>query len=260
MGSGPKESQPPATQAPAQKPAIHAADSLIDCAGIDWNEVEQLRMMNDAFPPHKEQAHAALDKLGAERSSSIGDPDLYVLYGMIAHFSPTRIMEAGCGDTTIVAREALSAGNLPAELIGISHNAKQQVVRACDAHLDQPIREVPLDDFKMLRDNEMLLINTNHIYEPGNDVAYLYQHVLPALHSGVIVGIQGVRLPREYTREELQRGFNEQALLQMFLTNNSRAQILFAGNWLTENHEQDLLIASAGMSLSHPLSFWMRLK
>ncbi len=204
---------------------------LLGCEGIDWNESVQLAFLNETLP----EWHEPIAALPAEWTSG-WQRDAAVLFSMISAHQPTRLMQVGCGASTYVIRAAVGHQNLPCEVIAIDSNPGMDVTEVTDAHLDQPVQEIPLSDFEMLRDGEMLVLETSHVFFPGGDVEYLYQRVLPRLNSGVIVGIQGVRLPRHYSREELARGFGEQALLQMFLTGNARVEVLYAGGWLAEHH------------------------
>jgi len=219
---GPKPA-PPVPETTTKDVSYAHAGKLIDCAGIDWNAEGQKQFLA-RLAPHLSEGQQAATAIGAGTDAA----DCALAYALVTALVPSRIMQVGAGRTTLAIREALKARTIPAELIVVDPHPPIDIAAAVDAHLDHPVRDVPLDDFKMLRGNELLAIQTSHVWKPGNDVDYLYTRVLPHLNSGVIVGIFGVTLPREYTREQLEAGYSEQPLLQMFLTNNSRVDILYA--------------------------------
>jgi hypothetical protein len=212
------------------------AGGRIACGGIDWNEAEQLALLRQGIAPNAAEARTAWERLQDRAALSLADA--VVLHALVAHLQPTRIMEVGCGATTWMLRAGLASRNLPGELIAIDPEPRRDVTEAVDAELNQPVQELPRSDFEMLRANEMLVLDLTHVTLPAGEVLHLYQHVLPHLQPGVLVGVRGVRLPFDYSSEERAQGWTEQALLQMFLTGNSGARILHAGAWLTDTHGQ----------------------
>lgn len=256
FATGNDEPQPSRETPPPKSAAmLPRGGESIDCAGIDWNGVAQLAFVREALARHRSDYEEARRALHIDAMA-----DHAVLFAMIAERRPTRLMEIGSGKTTLVIRQALKRHHLPAELIAVDPQPAADIAEAVDAHLDQPVQELPLSDFLMLRDNEMLILDTTHVHAPGSDVAHLYQRVLPHLNAGVIVGVLGVPLPREYTREQLEKGYSEQALLQMYLTNNARAELLYCGGWMSEHHEEELRGAMGEDDAVKSESIWFRLK
>lgn len=232
---GPGDTPPPASPAPAGFPlagpeiqqwaALHQSGTEfpaepVPCDGIDWNREVVCAFHGERLPRYAGQP---------------GGIDQQVLYAMLVEHAPTRVMEVGSGETTLTMRRAFKDANLPGELIAIDPTPTVDITEAVDAPIDQPVQEIPLSDFQTLQAGEVLVLDLTHTVLPGGDVLYIYQRILPALHPGVIVGVRGVRLPVEYPADEASRGFAEQALLQMYLTHNARAEILYAGGWLEAN-------------------------
>lgn len=233
----------PAANEPA-KP-IHARTlPSVKWTGVAWNEKEQDRFLDEVLPRHRADAFA-----------DIANPsvDHVVAYAMIAELRPTRIMQVGCGRSTIAIRQAMKHHHIPAELIGIDPSPKVDISEAVDAHLDQSMIELPLTDFSMLRGNEMLLLTTSGILADGSDVAYFFRRILPALNPGVILCFQNTNL---FTNHENA----EAALLQMFLTNNRQAEILYAGEWLGEHRGEKLAAAFSEIASIETQQLWMRLR
>lgn len=251
-------SKPPAAKAePAAKPSpppppppvaippplppvdLSRAGQLIDCTGVDWNEKGHEPFVRDVLMPVILEVTADL----ANRQEFRGNPhcsdiDAAILYGMLCHFQPTRMMEVGAGYTTLVMALARKAHNLPGELISVDPSPSIDVTELVDAHLRRPVQSVPVEDFQILQAGELLFIDSTHVYTPGGEVDYLVHKVLPKLNSGVLVGFHGIRLPREYGEEELKKRYAEQQHLLRFLKGNNAVEILFSGGWMAENcHE-----------------------
>lgn len=232
--AAPKAPAPPPPPAPAVD--LSRAGQLIDCAPINWNADAQQRFVDETMPRLVGDRLTPLLLNEQFRGNTWFTPaDAAVLFAMLVEHQPGRIMEIGCGYSTMVMRHAKEVAQLPGELIAVDPAARIDVYELVDAMLAQPVQELPISDFQILMRGEMLLCDTPHIARPGNEVEYLIKQVLPALASGVIVGFHGIRLPREYTREELQAGWNEQHLLLDYLR-ESQPEILFSGGWLREQH------------------------
>lgn len=224
---------PEARQIAAIRAEIGCRDAgeLLPCSGIDWNAEAQLRFADTAMARWKDEASAV-----AGIDPSLGALDAAVLYAAVSELLPTRIIEVGCGHTTVQIRRAMKARHMAAELIAIDPEPRCDIGEHVDAHLAQPVQEIPLSDFEMLQAGEMLVLDTTHVFVPGGEVDFLFSRVLPRLNAGVVVGVRGVRLPRAHSADEMRRGFGEQTLLQAYLAGNARTEILFSGGWLGEHH------------------------
>jgi hypothetical protein len=77
---------------------------------------------------------------------------------------------------------------------------------------------VGLEPFVGLGPGDILFIDSSHILMPGTDVDFLFNRILPALPTGVLLHIHDIFLPDDYPAEWEWRGYNEQlgvaALLQ----------------------------------------------
>lgn len=89
-----------------------------------------------------------------------------------------------------------------------------------------------------------------------------YLELLPRLKTGVVVHIHDIFTPRNYPREWLvedQRLWNEQYLLEAFLTENSRWEIVGACNWLHAKHFERYKKAAPNVTpQTQPGSFYIR--
>ncbi|HAX18069.1 MAG TPA: hypothetical protein DCY00_05695, partial [Actinobacteria bacterium] len=98
--------------------------------------------------------------------------------------------------------------------------------------------------FKKLDCNDILFIDSSHMIRPQGDVLYEYLELLPDLNNGVIVHIHDIFSPKDYPEEWVigdVRFWNEQYLLEAFLTSNSRWKIIGALNFLHHNYYELLI-------------------
>ena len=97
---------------------------------------------------------------------------------------------------------------------------------------------------------------------PEGDVLFEFLQLLPGLSRGVVVHIHDIFSPKNYPdhwlRQEV-RFWNEQYLLEAFLTHNSSWQIMGALNYLHHNYYDELHKACPNLAKNaEPGSFYIR--
>lgn len=254
----PSPEEPPAPKTPVSTGSVAEAGMLLGCEGIDWRGDVQRAFLKEVVAPRRDaMAPLLLD----ERFGVVGacsKADAAVLAAYVVEREPTRIMEIGSGESTMALRHGLKIKNLPAELIVVDPAPRLDLDALMDAHVDQPIRDLPVDDFLIMQEGEMVLFRTSHIAAPDSDVEHVVAEILPQLPAGVVVGFHGITLPRQYDSQRLSAGHNEQQLLLDFLQNRRRAEIMYAGGYLREYFPTELkgaLPADAADSPSELLLF-----
>lgn len=249
-------------------------------AGIDWNRPRQLALLAELGASFAEECKEwpqnpdpATARYGAS-AGSFGLASALLLHAVVRRFRPARVIEIGCGWSTVVLQGALRCNT---EEPG-GDDAARARFRGCDPYppawlaLRQPFGEIvpeiaqgiALDEFRALRANDILFIDSSHVFGIGSDVAWLVLEVLPLLVPGVIVHFHDIHLPFAYPRDysARQRWFwNEQFALQAFLANNADFEILLAGFELTTQSIAEFRSAFPAWSPeTHgpTSSFWMR--
>lgn len=256
-----KAEQPKAAATP-KADLSRAGEQIADAQGIAFDTPAQQALLDFMAS----EGRTALTTLLLDEQFR-GNPhcsvaDASAIYGVLAHHETTRVMEVGSGYSTMALRFTLKAKNLPAELISIDPEPRVGIGEFVDAQLFHPLQDVPVDDFRLLQEHEIVLFDTTHIDTPGGEVAWLFDEILPALPPGVIVGFHGVDLPREHSAERLAAGWNEQHRLLAWLRDNlGRYEVLFAGAWLRDNQPDRLTAALPdGADMDAATAFWIRLK
>lgn len=194
--------------------------------------------------------------------------DAEVLYGMIRHLKPQRILELGAGFSTMItamacaenAREGHPArfvSSDPEPRISLDDDLSRMV-----EHQRLPAQGIAPERFLELQSNDVLFIDSTHTVKRGSDVNHLVLEVLPRLNAGVVVHFHDIFLPWDYPREWFMRGtyLAEQYLLQAYLSGNRGYWILLAMQALARRNPRDLqaMIPDYQPYYHGPSAFWIR--
>ena len=234
---------------------------------IDLKTQEQIILLNSfneyyseiPFKPGK-QTHCRYQFENEYYSYSDG----IVLYSMIRHFKPKRIIEIGSGfsSANILDTNELFFDNkialtfiepYPEErLIPIlTEKDKKQI-----SLIKSEVQLVPLKVFENLEAGDILFVDSTHAVKTGSDVNYILFEILPSLKSGVLIHFHDIYYPFEYPKEWVFRGFgwNEAYFLKAFLMYNTKFNIRLFTDYLHTHHqgvfnEMPLAIKGSGSSL-----------
>ncbi len=107
----------------------------------------------------------------------------------------------------------------------------------------EKVENVDISFFSELGEGDILFIDSSHIIRPEGDVLFEYLQLLPTLKKGVIVHVHDIFSPRNYPEVWLRddvRFWNEQYLLEAFLTHNASWDVIGSLNYLHHNHYEEL--------------------
>jgi hypothetical protein len=240
-----------------------------DLPGVDWNVQGQLELVA-SFRSAQEL------KLAEDRGPwppfdisngffEAGDAEF--LYNLIRLLKPTRIFEIGSGSSTLMAARAVRRNRAEDATYKCKHlciepyetpwleSAGFTVVREKVEKLDKSL-------FAELGRNDLLFIDSSHVIRPQGDVLFEYLELLPTLAPGVVVHVHDIFSPRDYPdawiKDEV-RLWNEQYLLEAFLSGNRDWRIIGALNYLKHHHYDRLAAVSVFLGPGHePGSFYMQ--
>ena len=196
------------------------------------------------------------------------DASLY--YALIRDLKPARVVEIGSGYSTRIADRALRrnrAEGRSGELICIEPYPQP---RLTEARLEMTLVQKRVEDvspefFATLQAGDILFIDSSHAVKFGSDVCHEFLEVLPRLPAGVWVHVHDIFFPHDYPTEwliEKRIAFNEQYLLEAFLSCNDRFAAMAANYWLCLEHlatVHELCPPSLLPNNHHGrASFWMR--
>ena len=259
---------------PLINPKKHLKKSLHedrDLPGIDLNTAEQLTLLGQ-FDYNEELIKIPLtSKSDTEffyNNGAYGSGDAEYLYNMIRHFKPCRIIEIGSGLSTLMTQNAIKQNQMDNPGYQCKHICIEPYEMPWLQKLDIELRrklveEVPIEEFQQLQENDILFIDSSHIIRPQGDVLFEYLQLLPRINKGVIVHIHDIFTPKDYPEDWVikeHRLWNEQYLLEAFLTGSDSYRIIGAVNYLS-NHYRDEFSAKCPIYAQQPgrepAAFWM---
>ena len=245
-----------------------------DLPGVDMREEQQKQLLSDIVAKFEGEFTAIPTGASSQEfhyhleNAAFEAVDAEMLFGLIRFLKPRRMYEVGSGFSTLLAADALRRNltdGYSCRFIAIDPypSGELQARLPSDVELWRlPIQDVSLDEFQSLCKNDILFIDSSHVCKIGSDVQFLFLEVLPRIRPGVVVHVHDIFTPVEYPKHwvlDWHRFWNEQYLLQTFLSFNAAFEVLWAGQWMHINHP-DLLMKAfpsyrAGVS---PGSFWFR--
>ncbi|QDV67252.1 hypothetical protein Poly24_09450 [Rosistilla carotiformis] len=241
-----------------------------DLPGIEWNTDGQLALLDQLVYSHElvgDEANGSSPQRFDYDNGSFGSGDAEFLYQMIRLKKPRRIYEIGSGNSTRMAIKAVEAN--------VADDTAYECEHVCVEPYEMPwlestgvkvVREKVEDlgsgFFSSLGENDVLFIDSSHMIRPDGDVLFEYLELLPSLRPGVIVHVHDIFTPRNYLTRWLQdevKFWNEQYLLEAFLSHNSSWKILGALNYLHHAYRDQLKIVCPCLSADRePGSFYIQ--
>ena len=238
--------------------------------GINWNVEEQLKIL-DSFSFEDELKDISRIKTNdlvfyfGNRAFEAGDAEYW--YNLLRLKKPSKIIEIGSGYSTLMAARAVRKNK--------EENPEYECNHICIEPYEQPwleklgisiIRErvesVSKNIFAELGENDILFIDSSHMIRPQGDVLFEYLELLPSLKTGVIVHIHDIFSPKDYPRKWIVdevRFWNEQYLLEAFLSSNHNWKIIGSLNYLHHNHYDKLLMKCPFLTPNNqPGSFYIQ--
>jgi predicted O-methyltransferase YrrM len=247
--------------------------------GLDMNTGSQLQLLKEfdyngelvSFPVTKrEDLEFYFD------NSWFGCGDAEYLYNMIRRFKPRRMVEIGSGYSTLIAASAIRAN----KAIDANYACMHVCIEPYEVPwletlgvkvLREPVESVDKQLFSDLASNDILFIDSSHMIRPQGDVLFEYLEILPSLNQGVLVHIHDIFTPKDYPEQWLDKWvffWNEQYLLEAFLSFNREFEVVGALNFLRHKYPEDLTACCPALGaqielgdssyLSEPRSFWIR--
>lgn len=219
--------------------------------GIDLNVDEQLSLL-DSFKSEIELSELKSikedDLAFAFSNTTFESGDAEYWYNIIRLKKPKRIIEIGSGNSTLLAIKAIQKNK--------EENTDYNCEHTCIEPYEMPwleksgvtvvrklIENLDLSIFDVLEENDILFIDSSHMIRPQGDVLVEYLQILPSLKKGVIVHVHDIFTPRDYLKEWIVdevKFWNEQYLLEAFLTQNDQWKIIGSLNYLHHNYYDEL--------------------
>ena len=172
--------------------------------------------------------------------------DARLLFYFVQKNKPKRIIEIGCGNSTLLLWNTKKIFGLDVEITCIEPYPHPFIKKMRDkGHihlLESDLQEIELTLFSTLEENDILFIDSSHVGKHKSDVLFYFSKIFPLLRKNVLIHIHDIFFPYDYPQSWLEEGrfWNEQYFLFMFLQYNTKFSIVF-GNKYSEYKFPDKL-------------------
>jgi hypothetical protein len=204
-------------------------------SGINWNIETQLGFL-DALAPFASEAPVL-------PNTAFDGADAICWYCMIRLLKPKRIIEVGSGYSTRVAIKAIADSGQSTSHICIEPFEEQWLEETHAKIIRQRLEDVNRSIFHELEAGDILFIDSSHIIRPQGDVLTEVLEIVPTLAPGVVVHFHDIFSPRHYHRKWVEKEvklWNEQYLVEAFMSHNHDWEIIAALNYLKHEHQAHL--------------------
>ncbi len=218
--------------------------------GVDLNERAQLQLLAEFEKLYAEQPFTDEKTEGRRyyfKNDFFSYSDAIVLYSMMRHFRPRRIIEIGSGFSSCAMldiNDLFFEGKIECLFIEpypkhLFNRMSEEEVKRLNI-LKQKLQSVDPAVFDSLEKGDILFVDSSHVLKAGSDVTALFFRILPRLKSGVLVHFHDVMWPFEYFPKWLHEGYgwNEAYGLRAFLQYNQAFKIIFFNTYLEQFHEK----------------------
>jgi predicted O-methyltransferase YrrM len=215
--------------------------------GIRFNDQKQCELLNQLKQYYSECPFPEI-KTAKYRyyfnNQSYNYTDGLILYSMIRHFKPERIIEIGSGFSSCAmmdTNDVFRNGAIDLTFIEPYPDLLRSLMRVADKnHTLLPIRlqEANLNLFQSLQENDILFIDSTHVSKLNSDVNRIFFELLPSLKKGVLIHFHDIFWPFEYPKEWIREGraWSEAYLLRAFLEFNDSYEIVFFTSYMHTFH------------------------
>lgn len=197
-------------------------------------------------------------------------------HSIIRKYKPKKIIEFGSGNSSKVISSAIEKNKIENSI-----NCNYSIIDPYPSDLikkklknitklyEEKAENININLFKKLKKDDILFVDSSHMVRTGSDVNFAILEVLPILKPGVIIHFHDIPMPFEYNKVYFKNSnfrvfWTESYLLQAFLINNEKVEIISALKYLMTEH---LELFSKTFNNYNPIkhkliseSFWIRIK
>jgi predicted O-methyltransferase YrrM len=244
-------------------------------AGIDWHLSRQLALLREIAHYIGELADVPSDPPAESLAGYHWNNDFWrgtdalVHYALLRYLRPSRIVEIGCGWSSLLMARALARNDaergVPTSVHQIEPYPRRELMRELPSRwtLEETIlQRASLVPVEQLGVGDVLFYDGSHVARVASDVNWFFFELLPRISPGVVVHVHDIFWPADYPESWIfDRGqtWNEQYLLQAFLMFNSEFEVLLANAALVaERREARELLEALSEPVSGGGSVWIR--
>ena len=154
------------------------------------------------------------------------------------HFLKTakKVIEIGCGYSTLLPFKA------DKDITAV--DPEPRVMYPEIPYFEKRVQDIPIKNLTCLEANDILFIDSSHIFSDGSDVKYLIEEVLPKLKKGVLIHFHDYfhedGYPREWSEKPEMKDWNENEHVLKLI--QSGQYTVLAINYEISKHHNDKLL------------------
>lgn len=241
--------------------------------GVSLDEDQQVKLLiefSKYYPqlPWKEYSRSRNQRYFFNGEHWYGHGDAIVLYAMIRHFKPKRIIEVGCGYSSAVMLDTCEGFLENTDIIFIDpyQDVLKRIMREKDKLtsriITDQLQNIDYAIFQDLCENDILFLDSSHTVKYSSDVLFIFTEILPRLKPGVIVHFHDIFWPFEYPLEWLMEGraWNEIYFLRSFLQYNQLFEILYFNDFMAKKHRDELNVWMPKCLVNPGAGLWIQRK
>ncbi|OLE61631.1 MAG: hypothetical protein AUI36_11460 [Cyanobacteria bacterium 13_1_40CM_2_61_4] len=218
--------------------------------GLDLNEEGQLQLFDKLRDFYPEQPFSARQTEGRRywfENPAYSYSDAILLYCMMRHLRPRRIIEVGAGYSSCAmldTNELFFANSIHCTFIEPQPQLLRSLLSNQDLEritiVEKQLQEVDSLPFAELQANDILFIDSSHVAKIDSDVNHIFFRILPLLGSGVYIHFHDIFYPFEYPLDWVYEGraWNETYLLRAFLQYNREFEIQLFNTFIDWFHKE----------------------
>ncbi len=218
--------------------------------GIDLNVDHQIQLMDKLKDYYSEIPFQAEPKESFRyyyKNDYYSYTDAIVLYTMLQHFKPERIIEVGSGFSSAVMldtnehflKEKIHLEFIepnPKRLYSIFNDEDRENIKVNE----KLVQHIPISKFKDLQAGDILFIDSSHVAKTDSDLNFILFEILPNLNKGVLIHFHDIFYPFEYPKEWVfsGRNWNENYILRAYLMHANAYKIILFADYLHTKHPE----------------------
>uniref|UniRef100_A0A6C0D004 Methyltransferase n=1 Tax=viral metagenome TaxID=1070528 RepID=A0A6C0D004_9ZZZZ len=163
--------------------------------------------------------------------------DARLLFYFLQKNKPKRIIEIGCGNSTLLLLNTKKMFGLEVEITCIEPFPNPFIKKMhAEGHIhlmENNLQDIELTLFSKLEENDILFIDSSHVGKYKSDVLFYFLEIFPLLRKNVLIHIHDIFFPYDYPQSWLKEGrfWNEQYFLFTFLQYNTKFSIVFGNKY-----------------------------
>lgn len=233
-------------------------DRRFSMRGIDMNAAAHAELLDEVLPLY-------LSEFKPQPNGGLSLADAYVLYSLIRHHKPRRMVEIGGGDSTFISMAAIARNRdegHPCHFTCIEPYPREFLRKADWPDYKLIVQKVQDVDVSIFDSTDILFIDSSHVSKIGSDVNHEMFEILPRMKPGSLIHWHDIVIPTNYWRDWTESGthfWNESYLLDAFLMFNSEFRVIWAARWFNLEQPDRLAAVLPFLRPEHRLtSFWVQ--